>query len=308
MRDLRKDLRQYIDLRRGLGYKLRKHEARLTEFIAYLEAKFTDRITTKLAIAWATQSSNGHKHSCFERLSFVRSFATYMSSMDARTEVPPAGVVRRPEIALRPYIYTQDEIARLMAAARNLFSPQKLRCHTYYHLVGLLATTGMRSGEAVRLANSDVNLAEGLITIRESKFGKSRVVPLHPTTVNSLAEYKVRRDVFLKKAEAPTFFINERRGPIGSPHKSFRDIRCAAGLQKTSDGIRPRMHDLRHTFAVQILLGWYRNGADVERNLPILSTFLGHSQVENTYWYLSSTPELLGAACERLETRWRRSQ
>ena len=308
MRDLRKDCGSTSNFGRPLDTNCANKKPRLTEFLAFLEAKSANHITTKLAVAWATESSNGHKHSCFERLSFVRSFATHMSSMDARTEVPPAGAVRRPEIALRPYIYTRDEIARLMAAARNLFSPQKLRCHTYYHLVGLLATTGMRSGEAVRLANSDVNLAEGLITIRESKFGKSRVVPLHPTTVNSLAGYTARRDAFLKKAEAPTFFINERRGPIGSPHKSFRDIRCAAGLEKTRDHIRPRMHDLRHTFAVQTLLAWYRNGADVERNLPILSTFLGHSQVENTYWYLSSTPELLGAECERLETRWRRSQ
>jgi integrase/recombinase XerD len=216
--------------------------------------------------------------------------------------------MRRPEIALRPYIYTQKEIGRLMAAARNLFSPRKLRCHTYYHLVGLLAITGMRSGEAVRLAESDVNLAEGLITIRESKFGKSRVVPLHPTTVKALATYKARRDTFLKKAEASTFFVNERRRPIGSPHKSFRDICRGAGLEKMRNEIRPRMHDLRHTFAVQTLLAWYRNGADVERHLPTLSTFLGHSHVENTYWYLSSTPELLGAACERLEKRWRRSQ
>lgn len=179
-----------------------------------------------------TESSSGHKHSCFKRLSFVRSFAIHMSSLDGRTEIPPAGTVRRPEIALRPYIYTRDEIARLMATARNLFSPQKLRCHTYYHLVGLLATTGMRSGEAVRLASRDVNLADGLITIRESKFGKSRVVPLHPTTVESLIRYKARRDAFLKKAEVPTFFINERRGAISSPHKSFRDIRCAAGLEE----------------------------------------------------------------------------
>jgi site-specific recombinase XerD len=308
MRDLRKDLRQYIDLRRALGYKLRKHEPRLTEFIAFLAAKGTDRITTRLAVAWATESSKGHKHSCFERLGFIRSFAKHVSSMDARTEIPPTGTMRRPEIALRPYIYTQEEIGRLMAAARNLFSPRKLRCHTYYHLVGLLATTGMRSDEAVRLANSDVNLAEGLITIRESKFGKSRVVPLHPTTVKALVAYKVRRDTFLKNAEAPTFFVNERRGPIGSPHKSFRDICRAAGLEKMRHEIRPRMHDLRHTFAVQTLLAWYRKGDDVERHLPILSTFLGHSHIENTYWYLSSTPELLGAACERLEKRWRRSQ
>jgi integrase/recombinase XerD len=294
MRDLRQDLRHYIDLRRALGYRLRKHEPRLREFIAFLEAKGSDRITTKLAVAWATESSKGHKHSCCERLGIIRSFSKHVSAMDARTEIPPIGTVRRPEVALRPYIYTQEEIGRLMASARDLLSPRGLRCHTYYHLVGLLATTGMRSGEAVRLGVGDVNLAEGLLTIRESKFGKSRIVPLHPTTVKALAGYKARRDAFLKKAEAPTFFINERRGPISSPHKSFRDIRSAAGLEKMRSGIRPRMHDLRHTFAVQTLLTWYRNGADVERDLPILSTFLGHSHIENTYWYLTSTPELLG--------------
>lgn len=308
MRDLRKDLREYIDLRRALGYKLRKHERRLSEFITFLKARRTDHITTKLAVTWVTESSKGHRHSCFERLSFIRSFATYLSSIDSRTEIPPTGTMRRPAIALRPYIYTREEIVQLMSAARNLFSWRKLRCHTYYHLIGLLATTGMRSGEAVRLANSDVNLAEGLITIRESKFGKSRVVPLHPTTVKALAAYKDRRDLFLKKAEAFTFFISERRGQIRNPQKSFRAIRRAAGLEETRGGIRPRMHDLRHAFAVQTLLEWYRKGADVERHLPILSTFLGHSHVENTYWYLSSTPELLGAACERLEKRWRRSQ
>jgi integrase/recombinase XerD len=167
MRDLRKDLGQYIELRQALGYKLPKHKPRLTEFLAFLEAKSADHVTTKLAVAWATESSNGHKHSCFERLNFIRSFATHMSSLDSRTEIPPAGTMRRPEIALRPYIYKQNEIARLMAAARNLFSPQKLRGHTYYHLVGLLATTGMRSGEAVRLANGDVKkLQSSLETFR----------------------------------------------------------------------------------------------------------------------------------------------
>jgi integrase len=306
MRDLRKLLRQYIDLRQALGYKLRKHEPRLTEFIGFIEAQGTDRITTKLALTWATESSKEHKYSCCERLRIVRSFARHVSSIDARTEVPPTGMMRQPETLLRPYIYTQEEIGRLMAAAAKLFSPRGLRCHTYYSLVGLLATTGMRSGEAVRLGDGDVNLAEGLLTIRESKFGKSRVVPLHPTTVRALATYKARRDAFLKTAKAPTFFVSERGGPIKSPQESFRDIRRAAGLEQSARGIHPRMHDLRHTFAVQTLLGWYRNRADVECNLPILSTFLGHSHVEHTYWYISSTPELLGAACNRLETRWRR--
>jgi integrase len=308
MRDLRKDLREYIDLRRALGYRLRKHQQRLSEFIAYLEARRADHITTKLAVAWAKESSKDHKHSCFERLTIIRPFATHVSSMDARTEIPPTGAMRRPAVALRPYIYTREEIGRLMTAARNLFSPQKLRNHTYYHLIGLLATTGMRSGEAVQLANGDVDFAEGLITIRESKFGKSRVVPLHPTTVKALAGYKSRRDAFLERAEAPRFFISESRGPISSPYGSFREIRRAAGLEKTCNGTPARMHDLRHTFAVQTLLAWYRGGSDVERHLPILSTFLGHSCIENTYWYLTSTPELMGAACERLETRWRSSQ
>ena len=308
MRDLRQDLRHYIDLRRGLGYKLRKDEPRLTEFIGFLEAQGTDRISTKLAVTWAMGSSKDYRHSCCERLRIIRSFAKYVSSMDVRTEIPPTGTIRRPENTFRPYIYTPDEVGRLMAAAQTLFSPRGLRCHTYYHLVGLLATTGMRSGEAIRLAVGDVNLAEGLLTIRKSKFGKSRVVPLHPTTVNALSMYKGLRDAFLKKAEAVTFFINERRGPIDSPQESFRDIRRAAGLEQIGKGIYPRMHDLRHTFAVQTLLAWYRSGADVERNLPILSTFLGHSHIEHTYWYLSSTPELMGAACERLETRWRCSQ
>ena len=155
MRDLRKDLRQYLDLRRALGFKLRKHEPRLTEFIGFLKAQSTDRITRKLAITWATESSKGHKHSCCERLRIVRSFARHMSSMDARTEIPPTGTLRQRQTALRPHIYTSEEIDRLMTAAHKLFSPRGLRCHTYHHLIGLLATTGIRSGEAVRLAEKD---------------------------------------------------------------------------------------------------------------------------------------------------------
>jgi len=308
MRDLQTDLREYMELRRALGYKLRKHEARLREFITFLETKGIDYITAKLAIGWATESSNGHAYSGFERLSFIRSFATHLSAIDPRTEIPPTGSIRRPPTDLRPYIYTQEEVGRLMAAARELLSPRKLRCHTYYHLIGLLATTGMRSGEAVRLANSDVNFADGLITIRKSKFGKSRVIPIHTTTARALAAYKARRDAFLKRAVASSFFISEYGGPISNVQQTFREIRLAAGLEQARNGTRPRMHDLRHTFAVQTLVAWYRRGADVERRLPILSTFLGHTQVENTYWYLSSTPELLGEACERLEKRWRRSQ
>jgi integrase/recombinase XerD len=245
MRDLRTDLREYIELRRALGYKLRKHEARLREFIAFLETKRADYITAKLAIGWASESSNGHNYSGFERLSFIRSFATHLSAMDPRTEIPPTGSIRRPPTALRPYTYTQEEIGRLMAAAPKLPSPRKLRCHTYYHLIGLLATTGMRSGEAVRLAKSDVNFADGLITIQKSKFGKSRVIPIHTTTARALAAYKARRDAFLKRAVASSFFISEHGGRISNVQETFRQIRLAAGLEQARNGTRPRMHGVR---------------------------------------------------------------
>lgn len=306
MKNLREEVREYVALRRALGYKLHKTEPRLNEFVAFLETRRADHITTQLAVAWAMESSNGHRYSCFERLGIVRCFATHLSAMDSRTEIPPTRTILRPAVALRPYIYSQDEIIRLMTAAQNLFSPRKLRCHTYYSLIGLLATTGLRSGEAVRLSTNDVNWDQRLLTIRDTKFGKSRLVPLHSTTARALVNYRDRRDTFLGKVDVPTFFVSERRKPISESgfHATFATIRRAAGLETTPTGTSPRMHDLRHRFAVQTLLSWYRRGEDVERQLPVLSTYLGHGHVQDTYWYLSSTPELLGAACKRLESRW----
>jgi integrase/recombinase XerD len=306
MKDLRQPVREYVALRRTLGYKLRKFEARLNEFVAFLKARQAEYITAALAVAWALESACGHGHSASERLRIVRGFAAYLSASDSRTEIPPARAIPRPTVAVRPYIFTADEILRLMRAAQKLFSPGKLRCHTYHCLVGLLAATGLRSGEAVRLRKEDVDLSQRLLTIRDTKFGKSRLVPIHATTAAALAAYAARRDTFLGKICVPTFFISERRRPISdsSLHATFRTICRAAGLGNAAAGGNPRMHDLRHRFAVHTLLHWYRRGEDVERLLPVLSTFLGHSHIQDTYWYLSSTPELLGAASKRLEKRW----
>jgi integrase/recombinase XerD len=305
MTNFRDHVREYLALRRALGYRLHKFDARLNEFVTFLATKRADFITAELAIAWASESSRGHRVSCSERLRMARQFAKYMSAEDSRTQVPPTRAIPQPPPVLRPYIYTEDEILRLMDAARDLFSPRKLRCHTYTCLLGLLAVTGLRSGEAVRLRNEDVDLAQGLLTIRDTKFHKSRLVPVHSSTAKALADYAARRDAFLGKVRVPTFFISDRRRPISDSglHATFITICRAAGIRNRTTGRNPRMHDLRHRFAVHTLLNWYRNGDDVEQRLPVLSTFLGHGHVQDTYWYLSSTPELLGEACRRLEQR-----
>lgn len=183
MTTFRDHVREYVALRQALGYRLHKFEARLNEFVTFLAAKQAVFITAELAIAWASESSRGHRVSCSERLRIARQFAKYMSAADPRTQVPPARAIPQPPAVLRPYIYTEDEILRLMDAARNLFSPRKLRCHTYTCLVGLLAVTGLRSGEAVRLRNEDVDMVQGLLTIRDTKFHKSRLVPIHSSTI-----------------------------------------------------------------------------------------------------------------------------
>jgi len=305
MKDLKEQVQKYLALRRGLGYKLRPVEPRLNEFVTFLERKGSAYITTKWAIAWASESARGAT-SHYDRLRVVRGFSNYMAATDSRHESLPVRLAPRPRAIRRPYIYTEQEIFRLMDAARNLCSPQGLRGHTYYCLLGLLAVTGLRSGEAVRLREEDVDLPQGLLTIRDTKFGKSRLVPVHPTTVKALSAYAKRRDAFVGKASVPTFFISERRRPLSDTgfHDAFVELRHAAGLENKAIHHSPRMHDLRHRFAVHTLLNWYRKGEDVERHLPVLSTFLGHSLIQYTYWYLSSTPELLGEASKRLEARW----
>ncbi len=236
-----------------------------------------------------------------DRLSVVRGFARHLALIDERTEVPPADLLPHRSHRATPYLYTAEEVLRLMAAAGKLPSP--LRRATFSTLVGLLSVTGMRIGEALRLDRGDVDLAQRILIVRDSKFGKSREIPVHDSTARALRVFATRRDELCPQASSPAFFVSlaGTRLLYDGFHLTFLRLVREASLSPRSATCRPRPHDLRHTFAVSTLMGWYREGVDVEPRLATLSTYLGHVHPANTYWYLSAAPELLSLAAARLE-------
>lgn len=300
MTDLRQALADYLAMRRALGFKLQRVGQLLPDFVTYLEQAGATTITTELALAWATQPTGGAAWWRI-RLRAVRGFAKHLHSVDPCTEVPPADLLPAPPSRATPFLYSESDIARLMAAARALVSP--LKAATYETLVGLLATTGLRVGEAIRLDRADLDWAEGVLTVRSSKFGKSREVPLQASTLGALRVYQLRRDHLCPRPTAPSFFISTTGTRLDQPTfgSTFLHLVRQAGLRPRSGRCRPRPHDLRHSFAVRTLLNWYRAGYDVEAKLPLLSTYLGHVNPASTYWYLSAAPELLALAGQRLE-------
>jgi integrase len=300
MSPLRQALSGYLAVRRALGYKLARPEKLLGQFITYLEQAGAATITTGNALAWATQPGGDASWHAL-RLSAVRGFATYLHTIDPAAEIPPADLIPwRPRRAT-PYLYSHADINALIAAAASLRFP--LRVATYQTLIGLLAVTGMRVGEAIRLDRTDVDLAGGVLTVRESKFGKSRLLPLHPTTADALRGYLRLRDRLHPHPSAPAIFIS----PAGTRllycnvHSTWQQLLARAGLQPRSASCRPRIHDLRHSFAVRSLLDAYAAGQDGQARLTLLSTYLGHVDPGATYWYLSAAPELLALAGQRLD-------
>jgi integrase len=236
----------------------------------------------------------------------VRCFARYRSAIDPQTEIPPQKLLPyRPKRA-QPYLYTDQEIEQLLEAALRLPPADGLRRWIYHALLGLLAVSGLRISEAIGLKLEDVDLSEGLLTVRGAKLGKSRLVPLHASTRQVLANYKSRRNDFLAGRSASYFFISQRCNhlDLGEVHRTFYLLSRQIGLRDPDSSSGPRLHDFRHRFAVETLLRWYRAGEDVERRLPVLSTYLGHVHVSDTYWYLTACPELMGLAVKRLERRW----
>ena len=311
MKSLREYLHSYISMRRSLGFKLRRPSNALHDFIDFAEQRRTEFITVTLAMEWA-QIPGAQPATWAGRLRNVRGFARYMSAFDPRTEVPPNELLpHRPKRA-RPYIYTDAEIQLLMEESLNLpicsnwieFSLFKRQ--TYYYLIGLLSVTGMRISEATNLKVKNVDLKLGLIEIVGSKFGKSRIIPLHGTTIKALSKYKTLRDRFKKSSNDDCFFINMRGNQLdhGTVRKTFYILSRKAGMRTGASNRGPRIHDFRHRFAVHTLLQWYESGKDAERMLPILSTYLGHLHVNDTYWYLTAFPELMGSSVKRLELRW----
>jgi integrase len=292
---------EYLSTRRALGYKLVKQARLVTQFVDHLDRLGATRITTETALSFAMNPENAQPIWWQQRLSAVRGFACYMVTIDPATEVPPGNLLRGAVSRAVPYLYTSSEIIELMASTAVL--RPALRAATYETLIGLLAVTGMRIGEAIALQRDDVDLERGLITIRFSKFDRERLVPLHSSTTAALGSYAARRDERFPVRRATTFFVSSRGTPLlhSGVQRSFAILVAKVGLQPRSPRCRPRVHDLRHRFAVETLLGWYRSGEDVAAKLPVLSTFLGHVKPRNTYWYLSATPELLALAAARLE-------
>jgi integrase len=301
MSALRRDLDDYLMIRRALGFKLERAGLLLADFVAHLEANETDTITTDAALAWATRPPTGASTWWAQRLSVVRAFARHLHAIDPTHEVPPPGLLPGRSRRATPYLYADRDIAALMAAARGWRSP--LRAATFETLVGLLAVTGLRIGEALRLDRDDVDLVDGVLVIRLSKFGKSREVPLHPSTVDALAAYTRERDRLCRRPVDRAFFVSTAgtRLLYCNAHLAWLDLVRRAGLQPRSATCRPRPHDLRHSFAVRTLLGWYPDGADVHARMPLLSTYLGHVHPGTTYWYLSAAPELLALIVARLD-------
>ncbi len=307
MTPLGQAIQDYLVLRRSLGFKLRDAGIWLSKFAVFLEGRGATHVTTPLALEWAQRDQAVLPSTCAQRLGYVRGFARHHVASDPRTEIPPAGLLPfRPRRA-RPYLYSEEQIEHLLSCALELAPIDGLRPWTYHCLLGLLSVTGMRIGEAIRLELDDVNLQDGLLTVRGTKFGKSRLVPIHGSTIEVLAQYRVRRERCVPGSTASPFFFITSRGnhlDIGDIHRTFYKLSRRVGIRAATASHGPRLHDFRHRFAVETLLRWYRSGEDVERRLPILSTYLGHVHVADTYWYLSGCPELMGQAVARLEQHW----
>jgi integrase len=301
MSRLRQVLVDYLQLRRSLGYKLQRPERLLRQFLDYLEAVGAETITTEHALTWASQPKETGSNWRGLRLSAVRGFANYLQNADIHAEVPPRDLLPWRSRRATPYLYTDQEVVELIEAAKTLRSP--LRVATYQLLIGLLAVTGMRVGEAINLDRDDFDSRHGVLVIRHAKFNKTRELPLHTTTVAALCGYLDQRDRRGLQAKSPALLIS----PAGTRllycnvHWTFQRLVRRAGLVARTRSCRPRIHDLRHSFAVRTLIDAYRDDADTQQRLTVLSTYLGHVDPAGTYWYLSGSPELLGKAAERLQ-------
>ena len=301
-------VRSYLTLRRELGFKLKYPGHALADFAHFLNRQAADHITVSLALKWTRGRSShfGAAHAA-RRLSIVRGFARFRHAVDPRTEIPPTQLLPCHPQRARPYLYSANEIRALLAAALRLAPDDALRRWTYHVLYGLLAVSGLRIGEALGLRLDDVDWRAGVLTIRGTKFGQSRLVPLHRSTTRALHAYCARRSrYFGRRHHSDYLFVSKRGNRVdgAEARRVFYRLSRQVGLRGPKDSHGPRLHDFRHRFAVATLIRWYRAGIDPERRIQVLSTYLGHIHVADTYWYLTACPELMGAAVSRLEKRW----
>lgn len=301
MTTLERALSDYLRLRRGLGYYLERDQGELEQFVEFLQQAHMQRITTELAVKWARMPAGQHPVIWRKRLSTVRGFARFLATVDPASEIPPQDLLRAHQPRTAPYIYTTEQITDLMGAARSL--PRPIAAATFATVIGLLACTGLRLREALALQYPDVDLDAGELIIRACKNHRQREVLLHPTATTALRQYTRLRNQRFPVPTTTAFFLSSLGGPLhkASFWHTFRELIKQAGLEGYGERVRPRPHDLRHTFTVRTLIGWYRAGDDIDRKIPALSTYLGHISPESTYWYLQAVPELLSLVSERLE-------
>jgi integrase len=300
MSPLRAAVGDYLAMRRALGFKLDREEKLLPQFADFIQERGEQHLSTKAALAWATLPA-GSAAWWSSRLRIARGFAVYLHAIDPANEVPAPDLLPSPPHRATPYLYDEKQIAALLAAATTLRTPHRVA--TFQTLLGLLAVTGMRIGEAVGLDREDFDARSGCLVVRGAKFGKSRELALHPSTVAALRRH-------LRAAERPPpapgtrallITIVGTRLSVGDAQRTFATLRRRAGIEARSASCRPRLHDLRHSFAVATVLDGYRADEDVGRRLALLATYLGHVSPASTYWYLSAAPELMQLAAQRLQ-------
>lgn len=300
-------LSDYLTMRRALGYQLVRPEKLLNQFLDHLDAAGITTVTSDAALAWSCLPAGGNVNWWAYRLSVVRGFASYLHGLDPTVEIPATDLLPwRPRRA-SPYLYSVADIAALLTAAESLSTP--LRRATIATLIGLLAVTGMRVGEALALDRDDLDQQHGLLVVRHGKFGKNRELVLHDSTLAALRNYLRERDRLHPTPSSPALLISTAgtRLLYCNVHWTFHRLVQQAGLTPRSTSCRPRIHDLRHSFAVTAMLDAYATGQDGQARLTLLSTYLGHVDPAGTYWYLSASPELLALAGQWLERRAGRS-
>lgn len=306
MTTLCRAIEDYLSMRHSLGFKLRCQGALLRRFGTFAQDRGAEYVSVSLALDWANQPPGQKLATRAERMKAVRIFARFQQAIDPRTEVPPFGLLPYRPSRAQPYLYSDREIGHLLQLTQRLRSTRGVRPLAYKCLLGLLSVSGLRIGEALALLRQDVDLDAGVLTIRETKFRKSRLVPIHPSTVNVLRQYRNQCDLRFPTRSNDFFFISDLGRPleVSAVRRTFYELSRWAGLRKGPINRGPRLHDFRHRFAVQTMIQWHRAKQDVERRLPVLSTYLGHAHVSDTYWYLTHCPELMKWVVKRLESRW----
>jgi integrase len=298
------ELERYLSVRRSLGYDLRSDERILRRFVRFVDQESASRVDTLLFLRWDASLPDVGTSTRSARFGKVRLFVQWLSSIDPAHEVPPRGLLPHRSERRRPHIYSEAEIVSIIAAAKALPSIYGLRGLTCSTLFGLIAATGLRISEALALDDDDLDAGDGVLRVRRGKLGRERLLPLDPTVVAQLVTYAAERDRLLGRA-ASAFFVTEkglRLTDCGARYnfaRACQQIGLRADQQYCRHGRGPRIHDLRHTFAVRTMIGWYRAGKDPAREMIRLTTYLGHTDPSNTFWYLEAVPELLDLAMAR---------